>query len=78
MDRFEGCGHILEELYDFGIGEGLGVDVVDSVVNQAYWDSTKSYARLGKKQGDYEGRRRELDIRVLDKARSELERMAGK
>ena len=72
-DEFEGCEHIVEELYDYAMRMDVTPVLVDHVINQAYLDRKGAYDSLHTRGGpDYDAKLRTLNVLVLEAARKEI------
>ena len=68
-DRFQGCRHILDSLYDFASEHRLSTDIVDAMADEGFHDHAREYMRLQKMYHDhdeYETRLHQLHVHVLE------------
>jgi hypothetical protein len=79
-EEFEGCDHLVEELYDYARKHRLGEESVEHEVMQAYHQQKDAYDALLEKGGrGYEEKLRALNVRVFTNARNGLvDRVTGK
>jgi hypothetical protein len=76
--RFEGCEHILDDVFDYALKKGLPIMLVDDELQQAYLSHKSAYDAISEVDIDvYDLRRRGLDVHVIMHVESRLEQLAG-
>lgn len=76
--RFEGCEHILEDVFDYALEKGLPIMLVDDELQQAYLAHRSAYAAISDANIEiYDLRRHGLDVHVIRHVESRLEELAG-
>ena len=76
--RFEGCEHILEDVFDYALKNGLPIKLVDEELQQAYLSHMSAYDAISAADIDiYDLRRHGLDVHVIRHVESRLEVLAG-
>jgi len=76
--RFEGCEHILQDVFDYALKKGLPIKLVDEELQQAYLSHRKAYAAIIDPDIEiYDLRRHGLDVHVIMHVESRLEELAG-